>query len=141
MGRIDLPSYWTVRDILDLPAQRTRFDEQRRELRDRLYARGRQARPVVDWLDRVVSGTAPNRAVHLGQVVLRPLAVDSPRLVFGWRLARGRRFRWFGEQIARVTGRGGDDFLAAALAVARDGPERGNTTLVRRLLVLALLRA
>lgn len=140
VGPIDLPSYWTVRDILDLPATRRRYPEQRRELRDRLYARGRRSRPVVDWLDRLVTSAAPNRAVQVGQSLLRPVAVDLPRLVFGWRLARGRRFRWFNEQIARVTGRGDDDFLAAALSVTRDGTERGNPTLVRRLLVLALLR-
>jgi ABC-type branched-subunit amino acid transport system substrate-binding protein len=140
MGRIDLPSYWTVRDILDLPTHRRSYEEQRRELRDRLHARGRQARPVVDWLDRVVTGVAANRAVEVVQTLLRPVAIDLPRLVFGRRLARGRRLRWFSEQIARVTGRGGDDVLAAALAVTRDGPERGNEALVRRLLVLALRR-
>ncbi|HEY8547324.1 MAG TPA: ABC transporter substrate-binding protein, partial [Acidimicrobiales bacterium] len=140
LGRIALPTYWTVRDVLDLPVHRRSYAEQRREVRDRLYARGRQARPVVDWLDRVVGGTAPNRVVQGLQALLRPVAVELPRLVFGRRLARGRRYRWFAEQIARVTGRSDDDVLAAALAVTRDGPERGNTALVRRLLVLALRR-
>lgn len=139
MGRIDLPEYWTVRDILDVATTRRRYREQRRELRDRLYARRRQAQPVVEWLDNLVSSSTSNRAVRFGQALLRPVALDLPRLVFGRRLARGRRFRWFTEQISRVTGRS-DDFIAAALSLTHNGPERENDTLVRRVLVLALLR-
>ena len=105
MGRIDLPEYWTVRDILDVATTRRRYKEQRKDLRDRLYARRRQAQPVVEWLDNLVTSSTSNRAVRFGQALLRPVALDLPRLVFGRRLARGRRFRWFTDQISRVTGR------------------------------------
>jgi len=140
MGRIGLPTYWLVRDVLDTPIHRRSVAEQRRELRDRLYARHRDDRPAIDWLVRLATADNPNRLLQAVQALLQPVAVDVPRLVFGRRLARSRRLRWFVDQIARVTGRPHDDVLGAALAVTREGPERGNATLVHRLLVLALRR-
>lgn len=138
-GSIDLPAFRTVRDVLDVQCTSRRYRDRPRELRDKLYARRREAGPVVEWLDNLVSSTSPNRVVSFGQALLRPLALDLPRRLYGRRLARGRRYRWFGEQIARVTGRGDDDFFTAALCLTRNGEERVNALLIRRVLLLALL--
>lgn len=139
-GRIDLPGFRTVRDILDVQCTQKWYRDRPKELRDKLYARRRQAGPLVEWLDNLVSSTSPNRVVRFGQALLRPAAVDLPRLLYGRRLARGRRMRWFSEQIARVTGRSDDDVLTAALCLTRNGDERHNALLVRRVLLLALVR-
>lgn len=140
MGKLDLPTYWTVREMLDVVITRNSHRAQRKQLRDALYLRHQDRSPTAGWIAHVVESTASHRMARFWQALIQPLLVGIPRAAFGWRLGRGRRLRWLGEQIARATGRSGRDVLGSAICLTRDGIERSNTALVRRVLLLSLLR-
>lgn len=134
-----LPRYWQLRQVLDATVTADAVARQRKTLRDALYARRGELGAPVGWLDSVVRFLS---SIGIGDINLGVIAQPSvalSKLLFGWRLRLGKRFRWFSREVADVTGVR-RDFLDAALCLVHDGSERSNDTLVRQVLTLALLR-
>jgi hypothetical protein len=133
-----LPRYWTIRHVLDAETEATTEPERRRELRDALYARRRRLGPPAGWIDPLAAWLANLELGPVkGALLARPMVATS-RFVFGLRLNTGRRFAWFADEIFTFAGTRGS-FLREALRLTRTGSDRANTTLVHRVLTLALL--
>lgn len=151
-GRLRLPAYWMVRAVLDAEVARGDERARRRDLVARLYASQGRRRGLVARLDPAPPDVSGNAVWHLVAVVVGPAVRGLAHASLGWRLARGRGFRWLGDELPAVTGQRGD-FVDTALHLVderdesrdeqgRDEPgpdDPGRAELVRRVLVLALL--
>lgn len=133
MGRLRPWRYQTLRSVLGVQVGLGEQPDQRRDLRDQVYAldqqqpRHRAARVLttfVRWFPAI------------GQWLTDEPIVSLDRFLVGRRLTRDPALQWVSEQVSDGTE---DDFLVAAVAFAANGPERHDPEAVRRALVLCLL--
>lgn len=128
--------FQTCRDVIEAKdiAAGSAVDR-RRELRDHLYAAWERRTPWLAWIQRVAeAGGMPGKVLGL---VATAVFSGPNRWLFA-RALKGRRWRWFGDHVAKVNGLGGD-FLTHALSLVPSGRSHDNVPLRTRILFDALL--
>jgi hypothetical protein len=135
-GRWRLLAFETCRDVLAADVGAGLMVDRRRRLRDHLFDGWESRNAWLTWARRMAAAASvPGKVL---QVLVTAFFLGPNRWWFGRRL-NGRRWRWLGEHVIRVTGLHGD-FLGHALSLTGAGALRENAPLRRRVLVDALVR-
>jgi ABC-type branched-subunit amino acid transport system substrate-binding protein len=138
-GQLRLPTYLTCRAVLDASVELADQDVRRRKLRDLLFAEHADRTPWLGWLVDLGKAEADSRLGGALKAMVAPLVQNLPRWLYGVRLRKSGQFRWFNVQLTRA-GVPSRDFLSGALRLARNGENRGDTAIIRRVLLIALLQ-
>ncbi|KPI01204.1 hypothetical protein OK074_5614 [Actinobacteria bacterium OK074] len=139
-GRLRLRTFHLCRDLLEAPGVRGSLADRRTKLLEYLYDRRLARRTVPRLLERFDPAQVPSSPFGSVLATLMPVVRFVPRWWYGQRLTRGSGLRWFTEQMRRITGAPDVDFLTSALRLAEGGREHDDATVVRSILVHALVQ-
>jgi hypothetical protein len=139
-GALRLRTFRVCRAVLEARVGGGSRARRRKQLRNHLFAEYVADTGWLGWMEGLARSQPEGQSDPWWWTVAGLLVCDLPRWVYGRWLAGSRRMRWFCGQLAQAGTPPTRDFLSAGCWLAKDGPDRGNESLVRLVLLTALVR-